>query len=159
MKNKKKMVFIVTHLSCIHKKTEHGKKTVSRFQQFQFLYDDCCSSFFPGSDWSSFFLILYFFIYFSTRPAVSTNFCFPVKNGWQFEQISILISPTVFRVWNEFPHAQVTVAIFNSGCISFFNLQTSNKMNSFQDIKIIKQKTQSKKKFSIIFSILDQPRF
>ena len=25
-------------------------------------------------------------------PAVSTSFCFPVKNGWQLEQISILKS-------------------------------------------------------------------
>lgn len=34
-----------------------------------------------------------FFSYFcrkrSTRPAVSTSFCLPVKNGWQFEQISV----------------------------------------------------------------------
>src|SRR5262249_49592581 len=29
----------------------------------------------------------------STRPAVSTSFCLPVKNGWQLEQISTLISP------------------------------------------------------------------
>lgn len=26
---------------------------------------------------------------FSTRRAVSTNFCLPVKNGWQFEHTSI----------------------------------------------------------------------
>jgi hypothetical protein len=25
----------------------------------------------------------------STRPAVSTIFCLPVKNGWQFEQMSV----------------------------------------------------------------------
>ena len=30
----------------------------------------------------------YFFWKRSTRPAVSTNFCLPVKNGWQLEQIS-----------------------------------------------------------------------
>ena len=27
------------------------------------------------------------------RPAVSINFCLPVKNGWQEEQISTRISP------------------------------------------------------------------
>jgi hypothetical protein len=32
---------------------------------------------------------------FSTRPAVSTNFCSPVKNGWQAAQIPILISRRV----------------------------------------------------------------
>jgi hypothetical protein len=34
------------------------------------------------------FLLPYFFWNRSTRPAVSTSFCLPVKNGWQFEQIS-----------------------------------------------------------------------
>src|SRR5215831_8214544 len=37
----------------------------------------------------------YFFLNRSTRPSVSTIFCVPVKNGWQLEQISTLISPTV----------------------------------------------------------------
>jgi hypothetical protein len=30
----------------------------------------------------------YFLVKRSTRPAVSTSFCLPVKKGWQFEQIS-----------------------------------------------------------------------
>jgi hypothetical protein len=30
----------------------------------------------------------YFLLKRSTRPAVSSSFCLPVKNGWQFEQIS-----------------------------------------------------------------------
>jgi hypothetical protein len=30
----------------------------------------------------------YFFLNRSILPAVSKNFCFPVKNGWQLEQIS-----------------------------------------------------------------------
>jgi len=34
------------------------------------------------------FFLEYFFWKRSTRPAVSTSFCLPVKNGWQFEQIS-----------------------------------------------------------------------
>ena len=36
-------------------------------------------------------------------------FCVPVKNGWQFEQISTLMSPPVERVLNLFPQAQCTV--------------------------------------------------
>src|SRR5271165_2520925 len=37
----------------------------------------------------------------STRPAVSSSFCLPVKNGWQAEQISTLMSPLwVERVMN-----------------------------------------------------------
>jgi hypothetical protein len=42
----------------------------------------------------------------STRPAVSTNFCLPVKNGWHMLQISTLILADVLRVTNVFPQAQ-----------------------------------------------------
>ncbi len=44
----------------------------------------------------------------STRPAVSTSFCLPVKSGWQFEHISTRIrSPlNVERVLNVLPQAQ-----------------------------------------------------
>jgi len=34
-------------------------------------------------------LIPYFLLKRSTRPVVSTNFCLPVKKGWQLEHISI----------------------------------------------------------------------
>src|SRR6266568_471560 len=53
----------------------------------------------------------YFLVKRSTRPAVSTSFCLPVKNGWQFEQISTRsISPLmVERVWKVWPQAQCTV--------------------------------------------------
>ena len=45
----------------------------------------------------------------STRPAVSTNFCLPVKNGWQFEQISTWMSPLwVDRVSKLWPQAHMT---------------------------------------------------
>lgn len=47
----------------------------------------------------------------STRPAVSTNFCFPVKNGWQALQISTLMRGAVLRVVNVLPHAQWTVQV------------------------------------------------
>src|ERR1700722_11394661 len=52
----------------------------------------------------------YFFVKRSTRPAVSISFCLPVKNGWQFEQISTLISSPleVERVSNVLPQAQCT---------------------------------------------------
>jgi hypothetical protein len=54
---------------------------------------------------------LYFFLNRSTRPAVSINRCFPVKKGWQAEQISTLILSTVERVSKEFPQAQTAVAL------------------------------------------------
>jgi len=45
----------------------------------------------------------------STRPAVSTSFCLPVKKGWQAEQISTLMSPLwVERVIKVLPQAQCT---------------------------------------------------
>ena len=44
----------------------------------------------------------------STRPAVSMSFCLPVKNGWQFEQISTRIRFALYveRVLNALPQAQ-----------------------------------------------------
>lgn len=57
----------------------------------------------------------YFLINFSTLPAVSTNFCFPVKNGWQFEQISTFSFSTVERVSQVLPQAHVTFAVLYSG--------------------------------------------
>src|SRR3954454_15218650 len=44
----------------------------------------------------------------STRPAVSTNFCLPVKNGWHDEQMSTLIFGSVLRVSKVLPQAQCT---------------------------------------------------
>jgi hypothetical protein len=56
-------------------------------------------------------LSAYFFVKRSTRPAVSISFCLPVKNGWQFEQISVRIElPLIVeRVSNVLPQAQCTV--------------------------------------------------
>src|SRR6516162_3879096 len=46
----------------------------------------------------------YFLRNLSTRPAVSTIFCLPVKKGWQLEQTSTFRScPTVDRVLNVLP--------------------------------------------------------
>src|SRR5207247_1043221 len=43
---------------------------------------------------------LYFFANFSTRPALSMNFIWPVKNGWPCEQISTCNFVAVLRVTN-----------------------------------------------------------
>src|SRR5215471_5084314 len=64
-------------------------------------------------DTESYFFAVSALAYFrrkrSTRPAVSTSFCLPVKNGWQFEQISTAMSPLwVDRVINVLPQAQCT---------------------------------------------------
>jgi hypothetical protein len=55
--------------------------------------------------------LAYFFLNRSTLPAESTSFCFPVKKGWHFEQISTFISLTVAPVSNSLPQAQCTVAL------------------------------------------------
>src|SRR5208283_3605912 len=53
---------------------------------------------------------LYFLSNLSMRPAVSINFCLPVKKGWQEEQISTRMSPLcVERVLNVWAQAQVTL--------------------------------------------------
>ena len=57
----------------------------------------------------------------STRPAVSTNFCLPVKNGWQLLHISTLILPTVLRVVNVLPQAQWTLQTLVIGVDLFFH--------------------------------------
>src|SRR5262249_27038481 len=45
----------------------------------------------------------------STRPAVSTSFCLPVKKGWQWYQLSTWMSPLwVELVVKVLPHAQCT---------------------------------------------------
>jgi hypothetical protein len=66
----------------------------------------------------------------STRPAVSTSFCLPVKNGWQLEQMSVWISGCVDRVWNVFPHAHRTVVVAYTGWISDFMGGTSTKSSA-----------------------------
>jgi hypothetical protein len=54
---------------------------------------------------------LNFWLKRSTRPAVSSSFCLPVKNGWQLEHTSRWIASRTDRVWNVFPHAQCTVVV------------------------------------------------
>src|SRR5262250_564504 len=56
------------------------------------------------------FVFLYLRWNRSTRPAVSTSFCLPVKKGWHFEQISRWISGFVERVLKVSPQAHFTIA-------------------------------------------------
>src|SRR3954463_11500472 len=56
----------------------------------------------------------------STRPAVSTNFCLPVKNGWQAAQISTAIRDRVLRVVNVLPQAQWTLQTWYFGWVFSF---------------------------------------
>jgi hypothetical protein len=53
----------------------------------------------------------YFWRNRSTRPAVSTSFCLPVKKGWQAAQMSVWISACVERVRYVLPQAHFTVAV------------------------------------------------
>src|SRR5437667_9894665 len=86
-----------------------------------FSTDAPCAQCYAGlALFSDFFLVTYFFLTRSTRPSVSTIFCVPVKNGWQLEQISSLMSPTVDRVLILYPQAQLIVASRYSGCIPAF---------------------------------------
>ena len=53
--------------------------------------------------------------------AVSSNFCLPVKNGWQFEQISTWMSPLwVDRVVKLLPHAHIHADFVVTGWIAAF---------------------------------------
>ena len=60
-------------------------------------------------DIKNYLLIPKRFLNLSTRPPVSTNFCFPVKNGWHFEQTSTRMSFFVEPVSITLPQAHVIV--------------------------------------------------
>src|SRR5207249_6880499 len=62
----------------------------------------------------------YFLWNFSTRPAVSTSFCRPVKNGWHLEQIATRRFGTVERVGYVAPHAHTIEVSTYLGWISVF---------------------------------------
>src|SRR5262249_53348630 len=62
----------------------------------------------------------YFLVNRSTRPSVSMSFCRPVKNGWQFEQISRCSSGFVDRVFHVFPQAQRATTSWYFGWIACF---------------------------------------
>lgn len=73
-----------------------------------------------GAKYNKAYCRLYFFLNLSTRPALSTIFSLPVKNGWQAEQISTRISALFERVLKVLPQAQVTVHSTYSGCMFCF---------------------------------------
>src|SRR5205807_7823426 len=62
----------------------------------------------------------------STRPAVSTNFCWPVKKGWQELQIPTMITGLVERVLITLPQAQRTSASTYLGWIFSFIKEGEN---------------------------------
>ena len=71
----------------------------------------------PASDWANLRRKR------STRPAVSTSFCLPVKKGWQAEQISRTMSPLwVERVSKCVPQAHFTVMVSYLGWIPCFGI-------------------------------------
>ena len=59
-----------------------------------------------GADFWKLYVPPNFLLNRSRRPAVSTNFCLPVKNGWQALQISTAMRAIVLRVVNVLPQAQ-----------------------------------------------------
>jgi len=73
----------------------------------------------PGNAVFTYFLP-YFLRNFSTLPAVSIYFCFPVKKGWHFEQIPTFMFSFVERVCITSPQAQEIVVSTYSGWIPFF---------------------------------------
>ena len=79
-------------------------------------------------DFSWFWNFSYFFRNRSIRPAVSTNFCLPVKNGWHLEQISTLILDLVEPTSISLPHAQRMVVLAYSGWMSFFMIPSTPSM-------------------------------
>jgi hypothetical protein len=81
----------------------------------------------------------------STRPAVSINFCFPVKKGWHLEQISRWISPFVDRVLKASPHAQETVDstyfgwMFGRMYFPYLNFEFNYKRGSIMASPLVRQ--------------------
>ena len=84
---------------------------------------------------SAFCTFAYFFLNRSMRPAVSTSFCFPVKKGWHFEQVSVRISGLVEPTSMTFPQAQVMVVSTYSGWIAGF-------IGSFSSIGYLRDATE-----------------
>ena len=62
----------------------------------------------------------YFFQNTSTRPAVSTIVCRPVKNGWQLEHTVTRMLGTVERVCTVAPQVHVISVSMDAGWCEFF---------------------------------------
>ena len=68
----------------------------------------------------------------STRPSVSTIVFWPVKYGWQAEQVFTCISGLVERLCMTLPHAHVIVASPYLGWIpSFIYLTFPKKLGAY----------------------------
>src|ERR1017187_5451771 len=79
----------------------------------------------------------------STRPAVSTRRCLPVKNGWHLEQISTWMSPLwVDRVSKLFPQAHITRTASYLGWIFSLGIAVDRPfLQLFSSIVAIKQRS------------------
>jgi hypothetical protein len=77
----------------------------------------------------------------STRPAVSTNFCVPVKKGWHLEQMPIRMSFRVERVLRMFPHAQWITASTYSGCILAFMVRAAKPTRATAALQVESETT------------------
>ncbi len=96
----------------------------------------------------------------STRPPASTNFCFPVKKGWHFEQISTVISPFVERVVATSPQAHLIVTSLYSGCKPFFmfkHLSPSHKYRRYYTMLFLKNQVFLKKSLDFLRHFLTKP--
>ena len=82
---------------------------------------------------SALFFLAYFLINLSTLPSESTNFCFPEKKGWQFEQISTFMVFLVERVCTTLPQAHIMVASSYLGWPLSFIKTSSMRPTFFQD--------------------------
>src|SRR5687768_432786 len=60
----------------------------------------------------------------STRPAVSTSRCLPVKYGWHMAHTSTWMLSDVERVSNELPHAHTAFTFLYWGCRSAFTYRS-----------------------------------
>jgi len=104
----------VKSVICNSRLVTPAKRVAKKEDSLEGLPPECyetsdCDYFLAAADFAA--ASAYFLVKRSTRPAVSTSFCLPVKKGWQLEQISTRsISPlTVERVGKVFPQAQWTV--------------------------------------------------
>lgn len=95
----------------------------------------CCNLDGPKEANASYF-ILYFFLNLSTRPVVSTSLDFPVKNGWQLEQISTLMSPEVERVSITVPQAHLILAATYFGWMSVFMVALLVRIHAGEELVV-----------------------
>jgi hypothetical protein len=99
----------------------------------------------------------YFWRKRSTRPAVSTSFCFPVKNGWQLEQISRWSSPTVERVCQVLPQAHFTFVVAYSGWMSAFTAASEGAGKELRNVVERGRRIQVEQRTGLVIQATDWP--